>query len=101
MTKATFTAFAFMFGIGIAQPAIAESVQDIWDRAIGAKSQGVSRNSQFGPPLDLSMTSVDPEPYRSSTGAVAVGWGDLLPPHISSETPSATLPEPLPEAMRR
>ncbi len=106
MTKDAIAAIACMIGLGIGQPAIAESVQDIWDGAIAAKSQGISRNSsfrpplKFRPPLNLSMKSVDPEPYRSPTKAVRLGWGDLLPPHISSETPFAKLPKPLLEAMR-
>ncbi len=99
----TRTAFALILGslwLGVAQPGSAQTVQDIWENAIGSRATGVLRIDPDAPPLDMSRNPIVPETRDMPNGSLAIGWSDLLPPHTSSETPFASLPDPLLEAMR-
>ncbi len=90
---------ATLFGL-ISLPAAAQSVEQAWPSAIAGQQHGGVPIDPLANPLDLSRTPVSAAPQNMSTGARVIGWQDLRPAHVPSETPFADLRPFLRDAMR-
>ncbi len=95
------SAFAIgaLFGL-ISLPVAAQSIESAWQRAIAGQQPGGMPFDPLAAPLDLTRTPVSVAPQNMSTGTRVIGWQDLLPVHVSSETPFADMRPFLRDAMR-
>ncbi|WP_171232737.1 DUF3299 domain-containing protein [Ruegeria sp. HKCCA4812] len=92
-------AMVALFGL-ITFPVSAQSVEKARQRAIaGQQNFGVPLDPLAAPPI-LTRAPISAPPHSMSAGGRVIGWRDLQPPHVLSETPFADLPPFLLDAMR-
>ncbi|WP_254439355.1 DUF3299 domain-containing protein [Ruegeria arenilitoris] len=94
-----------VFAIGallalISLPVAAQSVEQAWQSAIAGQQHGGVPIDPLATPLDLTRTPVSASPPNLSTGVRVIGWPDLRPAHVPSETPFDDLRPFLRDAMR-
>lgn len=78
----------------------AQNVEQAWQQVVASQRQVGPPLDPLAVPLDLTQTPVRASPQNVSAGVRVIGWQDLRPAHVSSETPFADLRPFLRDAMR-
>jgi len=86
--------------VAFSNSADAETNRGLRERAINVHSSSSTSADATSLPFTRSMATAAPSIRQGGGGYMTIGWSDLRPTHISSETPFASLPEPLLQAMR-